>query len=124
MRSFVVAIGLLLWQNVAPAQTNNIDGTPADNRADTKSGVSGATAVAVRPEFTPLTASERWKLYFTSTFGPGAIARAVVGGGIAQRRGTPKEWAEAPRPLASVSEIPSLSTDLQDARMRRSRGPA
>jgi hypothetical protein len=93
MRSFVVAIGLLLWQNVAPAQTNNIDGTPADNpAADTKSSVSSATAAAVRPEFTPLTSSERWKLYLTSTFGPGAIARAAAVGGISQWSGTPKEW--------------------------------
>jgi hypothetical protein len=93
MRSFVVAMGLLLWQNVAPAQTDNIDGPPADNpTANSKTSVSGATSAAVRPEFTPLTASERWKLYFTSTFGPGAIARAAAVGGIAQQSGTPKEW--------------------------------
>ena len=93
MRRFLVVIGLLLWQNVAPAQTNNTDGPPADNPvADTKSSVSGVTTAAIRPEFTPLTASERWKLYLTSTFGPGAIARAAAVGGMAQQSGTPKEW--------------------------------
>jgi hypothetical protein len=95
MRSLgIVAMGLVLWQNVAPAQTNNIEAPPADNSTtDAKTGVIGGTA-ALRPEYTPLTASERWKLYFLSTFGPGAIARAAFVGGINQWSGTPKEWRE------------------------------
>ncbi len=44
------------------------------------------------PEFVPLTASERLRLYLRSTFGPAAIARAAAAGGIAQWSGIPKEW--------------------------------
>ena len=94
MRSLgIVAMGLLLWQNVALAQTNNLVAAPTENSTtDTKNGVIGGTGTAVRPEFTPLTASERWKLYLMGTFGPGAIARAAAVGGITQWSGTPKEW--------------------------------
>lgn len=91
MRSLgLVALGLLLWQSAASAQKNNFVGLPDDtSTSDSKTGVVG---VASKPEYTPLTSSERWKLYFTSTFGPGAIARAAAIGGITQWEGTPKEW--------------------------------
>jgi len=93
MRSLgVIALGLLLWQTAAPAQTNNFTDTPAaDPSADTKSGVIG-TPVSAKREFTPLTASERWRLYFMSTFGPAAIARSAAVSGINQWTNTPKEW--------------------------------
>jgi hypothetical protein len=36
-------------------------------------------------QYAPLTASERWRLYFISAYGPGAIA---------QWNDTPKEWKQ------------------------------
>jgi len=95
MRSLgIFALGLLLWQNVAPAQTGNNNRSVSDssNPGETKTGVVGSNGTVTPPEFTPLTASERWRLYFMSTFGPAAIARAAATSGIAQWQGTPKEW--------------------------------
>src|SRR5262249_22363004 len=57
-----------------------------------ETGVVGVTSLNTAPEYKPLTASERWRLYFMSTYGPGAIARAVAVGGITQATGTPQEW--------------------------------
>jgi hypothetical protein len=90
----VIALGWMLWQNAASAQTNNVVTTPAENPVpnDGPSGVVGATGDALPPEYKPLTASERWRLYFMSAFGPAAIARAAASGGIAQWTNTPKEW--------------------------------
>jgi len=70
--------------------------------ANTAAEVSGPTdtsstpvATGVKPsapEFVPMTASERARKYLLGAFGPGAILRAAVAGGIAQSSETPKEW--------------------------------
>ena len=90
----LIACGLLAWQVAMPAQTSNLTDPTADRNASSESAtgvVSDATANTA-PDYSPLTASERWRIYLMSTFGPGAIARAVAIGGIDQARGTPKEW--------------------------------
>jgi hypothetical protein len=85
----LIALGLLVWQNVAPAQTNNSDPSAADRAATGVVGANGAVAVK---EYTPLTASERWKNYLIGAFGPEALLRAAAGAGIRQWEGSPKEW--------------------------------
>ena len=94
MRSLgIFATCLLLSQNVAPAQTNNFrEPTAEKSTTDANDGVIGGRGAAVRPEFTPLTASERLRLYVTRTFGPGAIAKAAAIGVITQWSDKPKEW--------------------------------
>ena len=89
-----LAFGLIASQSAAPAQTAGI--TPpvigaSDRNASTTGVVAGGGSVN-SPEYTPLTASERWRRYFVSAFGPGAILRAAAVGGIEQWEGTPKEW--------------------------------
>ncbi len=101
MRSFLwVAFGVMLLQNSSPAQTleaNTAAGvetaaadasTPADKTTDPGSTAPAATV----PEFVPMTASERARLYLKNAFGPGAILRAAAAGGISQWTNTPKEW--------------------------------
>ena len=94
--SAFLLFGLLCWQVAAPAQTINDNVTPDDRRVDeaAKTGVVGADAATNAPSYAPLTASERWRLYFLSAYGPEAILRAAAGGGISQWNGTPKEWKQ------------------------------
>src|SRR5690242_4140904 len=91
----MLAIGFLVWQNAAPAQTNNFPDPPASDTAGSanrETGVVGEAPADTNPEYAPLTRSDRFRLYFMSGFGPAAIARAVASGGIAQWSGKPKEW--------------------------------
>ncbi len=97
MRSLTFLVfGLMCWQTAAPAQTINRYAEPDNGRVvDTaKTGVVGATAATVAPTYSPLTASERWRMYFVSAFGPGAILRATAAAGINQWENTPKEWKQ------------------------------
>ena len=88
----IIAMGLMLWQSVTPGQTNKFGPPPTEMSTDAKNGVIGGTGTSITSEFTPLTASERLRLYFTTTFGPGAIAKAAAAGGISQWKGVPREW--------------------------------
>lgn len=92
MRCLAVAMGLLLWQSAASAQSSDIVAPSDDSAGAAKTGVIGGAGTTLKPEFTPLTTSERLRLYITSTFGPGAILRAAATSGINQWRNTPKEW--------------------------------
>ena len=90
-----IALGWMLWQSAAPAQTTNVGTTAAGNSEQdaNRTGVVGAAGAALPPEYKPLTSSERWRLYFMSAFGPAAIAKSCrQPSGIAQWSGTPKEW--------------------------------
>ncbi len=93
-RLATIAFCAVLWQNAAPAQRTNMVPPPDENvgSADRATGVVGAAGANMATEFAPLTASERWALYFRSTFGPRGFLTAAAGGGIAQWSGTPKEW--------------------------------
>jgi hypothetical protein len=84
----IILLGTTLWQNSAIAQSTGTSG-----RAD---GVTGQPRGNLPSDYAPLTASERWKLYFLGAFGPGAILRAGAVGGIRQWQGTPKEWRGGP----------------------------
>lgn len=92
----VITLGWMLWQSTAPAQTSNLvtPSTASSTPADNPTGVVGAGSNPLPAEFMPLTASERWRRYFVSAFGPEAIVRASVGAGISQREDTPKEWRQ------------------------------
>ena len=96
MRSLTFLVfGLMCWYTVAPAQTINQYPAPDDGRAGTaKTGVASADAASNVPNYVPLTASERWRAYFVSAFGPGAILRATVAAGISQWQDSPKEWKQ------------------------------
>jgi hypothetical protein len=72
-----IALGLALLPNPAVAQ---------------ETGVIGERAIGTTPEYTPLTESEKLRLFIRRAVGPVAIARAAAGGGFAQASGTPKEW--------------------------------
>jgi hypothetical protein len=94
MRSFLfIAFGLIVLQNTAAAQAN-----PDTSLAETAppvepvTGVIGATGAEIPHEFTPLTESERLRLYLRRAFGPAGIIRAAAGGGIGQATDSPKEW--------------------------------
>ncbi len=89
-----IALGFLLWQSTAPAQTNSVVTPPAESpaAADRPTGTAGTAGSPVKPEFVPMTASERWRAYFLGAFGPAAIARAALTGGLTQWTGNPKEW--------------------------------
>ena len=92
--SLIIALGVILLQTTAPAQTKDADSAPvaATGPTDSATGVVGAPARKLPSEYSPLTSSERWKLYFASAFGPRAILRSAAVGGITQAEGTPKEW--------------------------------
>jgi len=45
-------------------------------------------------EFTPMTRSERFRNYLTSTFGPQSLATSVARAGLDQLRDSPTEWGQ------------------------------
>jgi hypothetical protein len=113
MRSIgLIAMGVMFWQSAATAQTTgstqpfNTSKTDRDTRgvagappqtSDANRAATGAVGIIdprLSPQFTPLTSSERWRMYILSTFGPEAIVRASTSAGISQWNGTPKEWGQ------------------------------
>jgi hypothetical protein len=97
--SALFLFGLLYWQAAAPAQTlndnaNALAGDSGGADRTSKTGVIGADTTINQPTYAPLTASERWRMYIISAFGPEAIVRAAAAGGIDQWKDTPKEWRE------------------------------
>jgi hypothetical protein len=89
-----IAFTFMLWQSTAPAQTaSRLDPTvDTPEPADRPTGAGSMGGVVMKPEFVAMTASERWKAYFLGAFGPAAIARAALSGGLTQWTGNPKEW--------------------------------
>jgi hypothetical protein len=97
MRSLSFAVfGLMWWQIAAPAQAiSNYTGPDAGRAgAVAKTGVVGTDALTNAATYEPLTASERWRRYLISAYGPEAIVRAAAGAGISQWNDTPKEWKQ------------------------------
>jgi len=90
----LLALGLLLWQSAAPAQTQYSATALAEApKADTRAtGVVGSTVSVTIREYVPLTTSERWKRYFVAALGPEAILNSAASAGILQWENTPKEW--------------------------------
>ena len=88
-RFAMIALCLMVWHSGAVAQSAD---ARAQQFADRETGVVGSAVGKFEPEYVPPTASERWRQYFMSSFGPGAVLRATAAAGIAQWQGTPKEW--------------------------------
>ena len=87
-RFLCLAIGVMLIQNHASAQTAAVD-TPVDGScyaADSPTSPTASPTKPVAPEFVPMTASERARKYLLGAFGPGAILRAAASAGISQGR--------------------------------------
>src|SRR5690349_8626341 len=88
-----MTLGLLLWQCPVMAQSNTADpSTAAITSDDGTIGEVSVKGAGIPQEFTPLTKSERLRLYLKSTYGPGAAAKAALAGSIVQATGKPKEW--------------------------------
>ncbi len=89
-----IALAFVFWQSTAPAQTTSMLTPPAKTQelVDGAEGPAGAARSPLKLEFVPMTASERWRAYFLGAFGPAAIARAALAGGLTQWTGNPKEW--------------------------------
>ena len=101
MRTLALLVsGLLSWQIAARAQAPsdvaafNGARSRTSNKTTAVRGVVGSTSATNEPTYSPLTASDRWRLYFTGAFGPGAILRAGAGAGLSQLNDTPKEWKQ------------------------------
>ena len=93
MRSLAFfALGFGLLQAAAQAQTTNVAAPAGTSNRDADGGVISTTRPATTPEYAPLTASERWRLYLLGAYGPQAILNAAAVGGIAQLEDHPKEW--------------------------------
>jgi hypothetical protein len=87
----MIAAGLVLWQTATPAQTI-ISAAPSAETGGADTAGTGVIGTTDAQEYTPTTASERFRHYLMSTYGPAAIARAVASGAIAQAENSPKEW--------------------------------
>src|SRR3954453_4427360 len=92
-RLLCIAVGVALLGNHASAQISQaasaVDVASPTENAAILPAVGPAPLI---PEFQPLTMSERTRKFLVGGFGPGAILRAAATGGIAQWRGTPREW--------------------------------
>jgi hypothetical protein len=97
-RLLCFAIGAMLIQSHASAQTAGVDGSAVDVASpDNKPTASTAgTTTPATIEYVPMTASERARKYILGAFGPGAILRAAASAGISQGTVTPKEWGVGP----------------------------
>jgi len=98
-RFLCFAIGVMWIQIPVSAQPAGVD-TPAveaGNTADNSTNSTAGATTPVRPEFVPMTASERARKYILGAFGPGAILRAAASAGISQGTVTPKEWGVGPQ---------------------------
>lgn len=91
------SIGLTLCLGLAQAQTAATgDAAAATNNVAndfvSASGVVGSTGTITTPDYQPLTNFQRMQRYLLGTFGPGAILKSAVTGGISQAINSPKEW--------------------------------
>jgi len=80
---------LMLGRHAASAQSTILADASTESPG-TERGVSGASSVASKAtptvEFTPLTASERLRLYLTTTYGPLSIVHSDAAAGISQHK--------------------------------------
>jgi len=97
-RFLCLAIGVMLIQNHASAQSPVVDPPSVDaaTTADNPASPTAGPTKPVAPEFVPMTASERARKYLLGAFGPSAIVRAAASAGISQGTVTPKEWKVGP----------------------------
>jgi len=95
MEAFLYVILAAMLASSPPGQkgvSERIAPDPA-TVADETASASAAT-VEAKPEYVPMTFSERARKYIVGAFGPGAVFVAAGAGGIAQLTNTPKEWRQ------------------------------
>lgn len=93
--SILLAVVFVLVNSPARSQTSDIGVQPQPTHSADATGVIGPFAEgAARPEFVPMTASERFRLYLRRAFAPGSILESAAGAGIRQWENTPKEWKQ------------------------------
>lgn len=91
--SMLLAAALVLVNSAARSQTTAASVKPQTTQSVDATGVIGPFAQGTAPpEFVPLTASERLRVYLRRTFGIGSIFDSAAGAGIRQWDDTPKEW--------------------------------
>ena len=93
--STLLALALVLANSAARSQTTDASLQPPITKNAGATGVIGPFAEgAAPPEFVPMTASERFRLYLRRAFEPGSILESAAGAGIRQWEDTPKEWKQ------------------------------
>ncbi len=90
--SILFALGVVLIQVAATAQTTDDASAPQNAQSGNPTGVVGA--VAEGSEYVPLTAGERFRMYLRRTYGLATMFESATGAGIRQWEDTPKEWKE------------------------------
>jgi hypothetical protein len=94
-KSILLALGVVLVQVAAIGQTTDDASPPQNAQSGDPTGVVGAFAEGkAPPEFVPLTASERFRIYLHRTYGVASIFEPATGAGIRQWENTPKEWKQ------------------------------
>lgn len=91
-----IACGAMLLPGYALSQTAGAETLLADvsTSADPTADSGSSSRATTRPEFVPMTMSERSRYYLLKAVGPAAILRSVTAGAFAQRGNTPKEWGQ------------------------------
>ncbi len=93
--STLLALALVLANSAARSQTTDASVQPQTTQSADATGVVGPfTEGTAPPEFVPMTASERLRLYLRRTFEIGPIIESAAGAGIHHWEGTPKEWKQ------------------------------
>src|SRR5260370_12967102 len=93
--STLLALALVLANSAARSQTTDASVQPQTTQSADATGVVGPfTEGTAPPEFVPMTASERRRLYLRRTFEIAPIIESAAGAGVHQWEGTPKEWKQ------------------------------
>jgi hypothetical protein len=90
--SIFLALAVVLVNSPARTRTTAADDEPQNTQSSTPNDVVGTSAKDTAPEFVPMTASQRFRVYLLRTFGIGSILDSAAGAGIRQWGDTPKEW--------------------------------
>jgi hypothetical protein len=93
--SILLAVAFVLVNSAARSQTTDASLQPPITKNAGATGVIGPFAEGTAPpEFVPMTASERFRIYLRRAFEPGSILESAAGAGIRQWEDTPKEWKQ------------------------------
>lgn len=92
----IFAVPLLVGQTWEfPALTGEFDFSQPPSQAQTgEASRTMPVQPVAQPSYTPMTASQRFTHYLSSTFSPVALFRSAASAGIGQWRERPKEWRE------------------------------
>jgi hypothetical protein len=94
--SMLIPIVLVLMRSPAQGQSTEFNAPPQAAQSSNVTGVIGPSAQATQPpEYVPMTASERFRLYLRRTYGIGSLFKSAAGAGSHQWGNTPKEWKQS-----------------------------